>query len=184
MKILKLHGSLNWVKCCGCNKVVAWPNPEMFRNKWLLQEDEDQVSFPLTSITKEFQHCATTAVEGPQIVPPTWNKAQYHGELETVWRAAANVLSDAENIFVIGYSLPETDQFFRYLYALGTVGPARLKRFWVIDPDDRVESRFRELLGQAVESRFQFINETFESGFHKLRSACNLLQIKPRIKLG
>jgi hypothetical protein len=38
-----------------------------------------------------------------------------------VWRTAAQHLSEAEHIFIIGYSLPETDQFFRYLYGLGTV---------------------------------------------------------------
>ena len=74
----------------------------------------------------------------PDVVPPTWNKSQYHGELESVWKAAARGLSTAENIIVCGYSLPESDQFFRYLYALGTVGELRLKNLGVFDPNEEV----------------------------------------------
>ena len=39
-------------------------------------------------------------------------------------------------------SLPASDHFFRYLYALGTVGDLRLKRVWVFDPDREVGWRF------------------------------------------
>src|SRR5205085_2387516 len=94
--------------------------------------------------------------ESPYVVPPTWNKSQYHSVLESVWQAAARELSTAENIIVCGYSLPESDQFFRYLYALGTVGELRLKRLWVFDPNETVGKRFRGLLGQGAIQRFQY----------------------------
>jgi hypothetical protein len=173
IKVLKLHGSLNWGRCVGCKKLVSRSISEMFRNKMFLQE-EGQINLPLTSFMKEFQHCPPHHVEGPYVVPPTWNKTHHHIELESVWRAAADELSDAENIFVIGYSLPETDQFFRYLYALGTVGPTRLKKFWVINPDKAVEDRFKGLLGQAVESRFRFLPNKIESVLSDIRTACDL----------
>ena len=54
------------------------------------------------------------------IVPPTWNKTEYHSNLSHVWHEAAVELGSARNIYVFGYSLPETDSFFRYLFALGT----------------------------------------------------------------
>ena len=99
----------------------------------------------------------------PVIVPPTWNKTDYNQTLVNVWRRAAEELSEAENIFVIGYSLPETDAFFRYLYALGSIGDNLIKRFWVFDPDPtgEVEPRFRRFLGRAVERRFKFIKTPF-----------------------
>ena len=73
-------------------------------------------------------------------------KTEYHNSLSIVWKKAAQLLSEAENIFVIGYSLPESDSFFRYLYGLGTVGDFMLKRFWIFDPDQSgaVKSRFEE----------------------------------------
>jgi hypothetical protein len=97
------------------------------------------------------------------IGPPVWNKTHYHQALATVWRRAAQDLSEAQNIFVIGYSLPESDQFFRYLYALGTVGSTRLRRVWVFDPDASglVASRYEALLGGMAKDRFSLEPKTF-----------------------
>ena len=99
------------------------------------------------------------------IVPPTWSKGEYHSQLTKVWSRAAAELSDAENIFVSGYSLTETDSFFRYLFALGSVGSARIKRFWVFDTDQgggKVEQRFRTLRGPGIaENRFLYEQRQF-----------------------
>ena len=51
------------------------------------------------------------------IVPPTWDKAKYRNSIRNVWQYAAQALSEAENIIVAGFSLPSTDDFFKYLYA-------------------------------------------------------------------
>jgi hypothetical protein len=87
-----------------------------------------------------------------------------------VFRAALE-LRDAENIYVIGFSLPTTDEFFRYLYGLGTVGDTILQRFWVVDPDPSgaVEQRFRGLLGPGAEERFRPFKEHFGSFIPKLK---------------
>src|SRR5258706_11739933 len=37
----------------------------------------------------------------PVIVPPSWNKSDYHQTLSNVWAAAATDLSEAEYIFII-----------------------------------------------------------------------------------
>ena len=93
----------------------------------------------------------------PLIIPPTWNKTQYHGQISNVWAAAAQALSQAQNILVIGYSLSSADSFFRYLFALGTLGSTRIRRFWVMN----TEQRFRTLLGRAVEDRFTYFEKRF-----------------------
>lgn len=73
---------------------------------------------------------------------------------------AGRGLQEANNIFIVGYSLPPTDQFFRYLFALGTLGPTRLRRVWVFNPDQSkaVEGRFRGLVGRGVVGRFRYIS--------------------------
>jgi len=93
--------------------------------------------------------------------------------ISKVWKEAANELGDAENIFIIGYSLPETDAFFRYLYALGTVGEKPLKRFWVFDPDSTgvVEERFISLLGPGARDRFLFFEKRFSEAIPLIRTA-------------
>jgi len=97
----------------------------------------------------------------PVVVPPTWNKTDGHNALKAVWSQAAIELGQAENIICIGYSLPESDQFFRYLFALGTVGEGHIRRFWVFDPDPThaVEERYRRLIGKGIENRFRFFND-------------------------
>jgi len=125
----------------------------------------------ISSHFNEFHHCPDSRFQNaPYVVPPTWNKSQYHSELEAVWKSAADELSSAANIIVCGYSLPDSDQFFRYLYALGTVGDLRLKNIWVFDRDDRVKKRFNKLLGQAAIPRFKFHQLKFDQVFPNLAS--------------
>ncbi len=108
----------------------------------------------------------------PVIVPPTWNKTQHYHQISPVWRRAAQHLSEAEVIVVFGYSLPETDQFFRYLYAWGTVGDAILKCFLVVDPDPsgQVVSRFQSLLGPGAKNRFIHIKKKFGEALYEVFS--------------
>lgn len=157
IKLFKLHGSLNWGVCPNCNKIVSW-DMEKFFNQFSWEShfllEVEKVELDIGSKINEFVHCGSTPVNGPMLIPPTWNKMQHQGELENVWRAASNELSTAENIIVCGYSFPDTDMFFTYLYALGTVGETLLKKFWVFDPDVNVENKFRNLLGPGASGRF------------------------------
>ena len=74
---------------------------------------------------------------------------------------AAYELSEAQNIFVIGYSYPPTDAFFRYLYALGSVGTSVINNFRVYNPDKSLENHYRDLLGASVIESFKYIYEPF-----------------------
>jgi hypothetical protein len=171
ISLLKLHGSLNWGRCSGCKKLVAWDLSKYFINHDWPPYDVPIGKLVMSAHFHEFQHCPQSRFEdAPYVVPPTWNKSQYHAELETVWKSAAAELASAANIVVCGYSLPESDQFFRYLYALGTVGDLRLKNIWVFDPDVAVEQRFNKLLGQAASPRFKFHKLNFAQIFPYLES--------------
>jgi hypothetical protein len=94
------------------------------------------------------------------VVPPTWSKGEYHRSLSNVWRQAATELGTANNVFVIGYSLPETDSFFRYLYALGSQSRTRIKRLVIFnpDPDGQVKRRFEGLLGGDALDKLEFVS--------------------------
>jgi len=103
-------------------------------------------------------------------VPPTWEKTEYSVGFENMWAHAANNLAEAETIIVIGYSLPPTDEFFKTLYALGTVGESILQRFWVFDPDqsDLIEKRFNRMLGEAARQKFVLHRAKFSETIEKL----------------
>jgi hypothetical protein len=175
--LLKLHGSLNWRWCSQCEVVVPWTLRDHFsKYNWTshLIERKKRVVFPIGSVLASFSHGEHPVDPAPAVVvPPTWNKPDYHRVLARVWARAALELSTAGNIFVIGYSLPESDLFFRYLYALGTVGTEILKRFWVFDIDTsgRVRGRFEQLLGRGAEQVFDYPEKSFEESISKIREA-------------
>ena len=151
--VMKLHGSLNWVRNGKQIEVIEFWNPrtDSFRRFDISKADSPR-KLGLYSNTKR----------EPMIIPPTWSKAEHHRQLANVWRKAAESLSTAENIIVCGYSLPESDYFFRYLFAIGSMGDTTIKRFYVFDPDSRVESRFEDMLSERVGRRFRFRSYTFE----------------------
>ena len=126
------------------------------------------VKIPIGSQLKEYFDKTDVPVKPePFIVPPSWNKAEQHQSLSNVWAQAAQELEQAEYIFIIGYSLPETDAFFRLLYALGTVGEKLLTKIIVFNPDQsgEVETRFRSMLGPGAEARFEYVESTFQESF-------------------
>jgi NAD-dependent SIR2 family protein deacetylase len=151
--LLKLHGSINWARCPNCKalEVVEF-------DKVALQEAgrDDPIYMRLRQACQGHKVCHGISRE-IAIVPPTWNKTQHYQEIAQVWQAAAQRLSEAENIVIMGYSLPATDEFFRYLFALGTVGTARLQRVIVFNPDSEVDMKYKSLLGPMALQRYQLI---------------------------
>jgi hypothetical protein len=83
-------------------------------------------------------------------------------------------LEEAEYIVIIGYSCPESDAFFRYLYALGTSSLHRLKRFVVIDPSEGVARRFHAMLGQDAARRFVHRPLVFSGAMHSIKTDLGL----------
>lgn len=168
--LLKLHGSINWGVCDICEKVIL-NHVKDVRFPYL--DDSDKVVRLDLGSTLNRKSCCNKRISGePLIVPPTWNKTEYHGhdQIVSVWRHAARCLGAAENIFVIGYSLPETDSFFRYLFALGSESKTRIKNFWVINPDSKgqVENRFKDIIGRNIEGRFKFIRKKFSKSIPEI----------------
>jgi len=167
---LKLHGSLNFGKCSNlsCGKV----NPYRQFQYTETTAGMNYSTIPVMSVLRK-QRCSTCGElleDDPLIIPPTWNKTAYHGQIEQVWRRAAREMRDAERIFVLGYSLPDTDWFFNYLYGLGVEMETPLEVFYVFNPDRAVGARFEKLLGQSIiqGQRFRFYEMTFESALSAL----------------
>jgi hypothetical protein len=174
--LLKLHGSLNWAteKETGTIRPLHLANYFQKYNYNGHGERHTNTRIQIgTKLAEYFKRYESIEVEEePVIVPPSWNKADYHSALSDVWAAAAKHLSEAEQIFIIGYSLPETDSFFRHLYALGSVGVAPLRRIVVFNPDDSgaTKNRFEALLGPAAKARYEYHAVGFQEALDKIKS--------------
>jgi hypothetical protein len=88
------------------------------------------------------------SVEDESIVPPTWSKGR-HDDIVPAWAAALETLASAHHIRVIGYSLPESDAYIKYLLRAAAMRSTRLKTFDVIclDRDGSVADRYRRFVG-------------------------------------
>ena len=175
--ILKLHGSLNWGKCKVCKKIIPFYLENYFKRQNKFSSiDHNRAILTVSRNIVELKHCEQEVENIPYFVPPTWNKTSYQLELTNLWANAARQLNDAENIFVIGYSLPDSDYFFRNLYALSTISDNLITKFWVFDPDpqDLVRGRYEALLGSSVKSRFNFYNSKFSDAIDFIGQNLNI----------
>jgi hypothetical protein len=165
MPYLKLHGSLNWFPTrYPPIKVKPWYFSDFFRPIRSYETTANPAQLRLSQHVAQEQPFVNEQVDPtPVIVPPTWNKTAYQEAIASVWSRAAAELSNAERVFISGYSLIATDSYFKYLFALGSVGPSRIREFAVYDPDPQVEQRFKSLLGPGVRG-FHFATNPF-SGF-------------------
>jgi len=75
----------------------------------------------------------------PLIIPPTWNKTS-EKKMKSVWKLSFDLLSSANKIVFIGYSLAETDLYVKYLLITGLKNSYNLHEIEVICKDDGEKS--------------------------------------------
>jgi len=133
MSFLKLHGSANWFKCisgrCAEKIMIAGGTPTK-RLEYFY--------------APHCPHCGQNAVE-PVIVPPTWAKGGQSEVLRPVWSEALKALREAGRIFIIGYSMPPTDEFFRYMLALALATNEGLDKVVVVNNSPDAQKTFESL---------------------------------------
>jgi SIR2-like domain len=135
IRLFKLHGSANWAICrtCGIKNRVAI------------------LSVLRSSMTAAPLRCdvCKSDMTGRLIVPPAWNKEEYIPALKSVWAGAAEALVSAQRIWIIGYSMPDADKFFRYLLAVALQRNRNLDEVIVVNSSledcRRITKTFRAL---------------------------------------
>lgn len=152
--LLKLHGSTNWVFCKDCRKPSVW-------------QDGVTSLFPFRSI--QCQHCGK---DDPRLllVPPSWDKNEYQDIMRPVWAKAVEELKAATRICIIGYSMPESDSFFKYLLTLGLSQNHQLYKLIVVDkltPIHNVINRF-DLGGRSGDEKTEEAHETIEQRYRRM----------------
>ena len=93
------------------------------------------------------------------VIAPTWNKSVIRPEILNAWKLAYKVLVEANHIRIIGYSLPITDTYVRYLLKSAAINAFNLKTIDVIclDPDGSVEAKYREFINLSFSFRVKFL---------------------------
>jgi hypothetical protein len=102
------------------------------------------------------------SVSDCKIVPPTWNKS-IDPHIKDAWVLASNVLARAHHIRILGYSLPENDNYFKYLLKYSALRSQNLKSIHVLckDQDKIVEDRYQRFIPSF--QGFKFLNVSMEN---------------------
>jgi len=81
------------------------------------------------------------------LVPPTWNKGVTQDIVPT-WKLAHEILANATQLRIIGYSLAQADAYVRYLLKSATMKESHLRRIDVIcrDADGSAKVRYDEFI--------------------------------------
>lgn len=112
VKLVKLHGSANWLFCPNCNRMyTGLGSATEFHHRYVVT-----------------QYCPSCAAQrgisldsfggiplAPFLITPTYLKVFDNPHIQMAWHNAQVELSEAANIVFVGYSLPEADYHFRTL---------------------------------------------------------------------
>lgn len=81
------------------------------------------------------------------IVPPLWQKSFDEQPYPDIWQSARTVLSSVRALFVIGYSMPETDV---YTQAALRIDVEKLDFLCIANPDRKARQRVLRTLSGAI----------------------------------
>ena len=150
IKLLKLHGSLNWLYCTNCGRIYV---------------DQDNIGIH----DEECGYCEqmTTAPKlylDPLIITPTILKEYNNLHIKNIWQNAFIDIQEASEVVFIGYSLPLADYEFKYLLKKAIKPGTKL--IAVLAPSDKTETkeRYVSFLGDGVEFHFEGLEKWVEGG--------------------
>lgn len=138
-EIVKLHGSANWY----------YSGDEKYSQIYC-SDNETAIEQTMTANMKPF------------IVPPVLDKTRFYGNktLEYLWNKAFNYIAKAQEIYIIGFSFPETDLSIKYLFQSALKLNTYLSQIYVINSDntDEFKQKYISILG-AEKCNFDYCGE-------------------------
>jgi len=95
-QIIKLHGSINWF--------------------WTGTSKSETIFYK--NLNEDYFHLDVDAGLIPYIIPPVMDKNAfyYHTMIKSLWKKAHELLKNADEIFIMGFSFPQTDISVRFLF--------------------------------------------------------------------
>jgi hypothetical protein len=107
-KLLKLHGSMNWLQCTNCQRLYI-----IFDNK--LVDYRRFGNSKCRHCNKNFNGDGNNYSLDSNLIMPTFLKDLNNFQLKLIWQNAGIELSEADRVIFIGYSLPQADFELRQL---------------------------------------------------------------------
>jgi len=158
IKIIKIHGSVNWKYCNCCNQVLLTP--------WNSKIDIKSNTFKGTigasdENHEEIQYDLRCPNDGSLfdtfIVPPSHIKDLKHPAINRLFDEAAIELRKAKKIIFVGYSFPEADVHIKAFFKKNITKEIEIE---VVDPflSQQAENNYRSLSKSVT-----FVKDFFEN---------------------
>jgi hypothetical protein len=140
LRLLKLHGSLNWYS----SHSSAEPSrTAMFKPSRKISITRRRFIEPGMTLQSTQRSMYTL----PVVVPPVTHKsAVLHNDMGNLWRLAETRLREADQLIIFGYSCPPLDFESSNQLRRSQVGRGNPARLCVIDPASSVAQRYISLL--------------------------------------
>jgi hypothetical protein len=132
VKLLKLHGSMNWLQCPNCQRLFVH-----FGEK---EEILNRVG------SEHCRHCKKSGYNNQlagSLVMPTFLKDLTNFQIKLVWQNASVELMEARRLVFIGYSLTQADFEFRQLLSRMVHKDAAVDVVLFEGPSDEDKRRFK-----------------------------------------
>jgi hypothetical protein len=133
VKLLKLHGSMNWLQCPNCQRLFI-----QFGNK------ENMLARIGSTACRHCHAFGQTILLTGSLVMPTFLKDLSNFQIKLVWQNAGVELMEAKKLVFIGYSLPAADFEFRQLLSRMVHKDAKIEVVLYRDDTDASISRSLE----------------------------------------
>ena len=160
-KLIKLHGSLNWLYCPNCHRLDLGIAPSGRRTVKVLNDlyvDDLDLHRKYGCHGSPCNECG--AFVRPVLITPTHLKDYRNPHIARIWYEAARALREAERVIFIGYSMPDDDIEVVYLFkrGLANVKPRNItvvehawKRGQAALDVHPVGRRYRALFGDKID---------------------------------
>ena len=160
IKIIKIHGSLNWKYCNCCNHILLTPLDKIVdlgigdsSSESRLEDDVDDICTGLSGM-----RCSRDGNEfQTMLVPPSHLKDLSHPVNSQLFIEFAEEARRAKKIVFIGYSMPEADVHMKAILKKSLRPQAKM---YVVDinTDDEFQNRFK-----ALSQNVEFVPCSFEA---------------------
>jgi hypothetical protein len=151
-KLLKLHGSFNWLCCGRCTKLYIDPQFPIST----IPEDRQLWGTPgvrfNSGVVGSEGRCSCDVILSPVLIAPSYIKDYRSRHLGNIWATALQALAESEQWIFGGYSLPEDDLHIRVLLQKAVRMRKEPPVVTVANPDPRVAARLGTLLRPCLRS--------------------------------
>lgn len=158
IKIIKIHGSLNWKYCNCCNQVLLTP--------WDTDIDIKSQGFKgrilesctnLKEVIFDLKCPNDNTPFDTFIVPPSHIKELNHPAITKLFDEAAIEIRKAKKIVFIGYSFPEADVHIKALFRKNKIDDVDIE---VVDPyiNEQIKNNYK-----GIYKNTKFIKDSFEN---------------------